>query len=116
MRLAGVGHSVVFGPIAVTYNINGVNALSLDGPTIAKIFNGAITKWDDPAIKALNQSTNLPPTPIHVVFRGDQSGTTDNFQRYLDAASNGAWGKGAGQAFNGVSVKALPATTARHRP
>lgn len=92
---------VVFGPIAVTYNINGINSLSLDGPTIAKIFNGAITKWDDPAIKALNQSTNLPPTPIHVVFRSDQSGTTDNFQKYLDAASNGAWGKGTGQGFNG---------------
>lgn len=92
---------VVFGPIAVTYNINGINSLSLDGPTIAKIFNGAITKWDDPAIKALNTSTNLPPTPIHVVFRGDQSGTTDNFQKYLDSASNGAWGKGAGQIFNG---------------
>ena len=92
---------VVFGPIAVTYNIKGINALSLDGPTIAKIFNGAITKWDDPAIKALNKSTNLPSTPIHVVFRADQSGTTDNFQRYLDAASGGAWGKGTGQAFNG---------------
>lgn len=92
---------VVFGPIAVTYNINGINSLSLDGPTIAKIFNGQITKWDDPAIKALNPNTNLPPTPIHVVFRSDKSGTTDNFQKYLDAASNGAWGKGAGQVFNG---------------
>lgn len=92
---------VVFGPIAITYNINGINSLSLDGPTIAKIFNGQITKWDDPAIKALNSNTNLPATPIHVVFRSDQSGTTDNFQKYLDAASNGAWGKGAGQVFNG---------------
>lgn len=92
---------VVFGPIAVTYNVNGVNSLNLDGPTTAKIFNGAITKWDDPAIKALNAGSNLPPTPIHVVFRSDKSGTTDNFQKYLDAASNGAWGKGAGQVFNG---------------
>jgi phosphate transport system substrate-binding protein len=92
---------VVFGPIAVTYNVNGVNSLNLDGPTIAKIFNGAITKWDDPAIKALNSGTSPPPTPIHVVFRSDKSGTTDNFQKYLDAASNGAWGKGAGQVFNG---------------
>ena len=91
----------VFGPIAVTYNVTGVSSLNLDGPTIAKIFNGGITKWDDPAIKALNASTNLPATPIHVVFRADQSGTTDNFQKYLDAASNGAWGKGAGQTFNG---------------
>jgi phosphate transport system substrate-binding protein len=91
----------VFGPIAATYNISGVNSLNLDGPTTAKIFNGIITRWDDPAIKALNVSTNLPPTQVHVVFRSDESGTTDNFQRYLDAASNGAWGKGTGQAFNG---------------
>lgn len=92
---------VVFGPIAVTYNINGVSTLKLDGPTLARIFNGAISKWDDPAITALNSGTSLPSTPIHVVFRSDQSGTTDNFQKYLDAASNGAWGKGTGQTFNG---------------
>jgi phosphate transport system substrate-binding protein len=91
----------VFGPIAVTYNVSGVDSLSLDGPTTAKIFNGTITRWDDPAIKALNVSAKLPPTPVHVIFRSDESGTTDNFQKYLDAASNGAWGKGAGQAFNG---------------
>jgi phosphate transport system substrate-binding protein len=92
---------VVFGPIAVTFNINNVHSLNLDGPTIAKIFNGAITRWDDPAIKASNSGANLPSTPIHVVFRSDESGTTDNFQKYLDAASNGAWGKGAGKKFNG---------------
>ena len=91
----------VFGPIAVTYNVNGVSSLNLDGATTAKIFNGAITTWDDPAIKSLNPSANMPATPIHVVFRSDQSGTTDNFQQYLDAASNGAWGKGAGKTFNG---------------
>ncbi|MCV7196445.1 phosphate ABC transporter substrate-binding protein PstS [Mycobacterium angelicum] len=92
---------VVFGPIAVTYNINGVSSLNLDGPTLAKIFNGAITTWNDPAIQGLNSGASLPATPIHVVFRSDESGTTDNFQRYLDAASNGAWGKGAGKAFKG---------------
>jgi phosphate transport system substrate-binding protein len=91
----------VFGPIAVTYNISGVSALNLDGPTTAKIFNGTITAWNDPAIKALNKNANLPATRIHVVFRSDASGTTDNFQKYLDAASNGAWGKGAGKTFNG---------------
>ncbi|MBV8927907.1 MAG: phosphate ABC transporter substrate-binding protein PstS [Mycobacteriaceae bacterium] len=92
---------VVFGPIAVTYNVKGVDALALDGPTTAKIFNGAITSWDDPAIKALNPGASLPTTPIHVVFRSDESGTTDNFQHYLDVASDGAWGKGAGKSFNG---------------
>jgi phosphate ABC transporter phosphate-binding protein len=91
----------VFGPIAVTYNINGVSSLGLDGKTLAQIFNGTIKTWDDPAIKALNPSTSLPSTPIHVVFRSDQSGTTDNFQQYLNAASDGAWGKGAGKTFNG---------------
>ncbi len=92
---------VVFGPIAVTYNVNGVSSLRLDGPTAAKIFNGTITRWDDPAIRALNGGASLPSTPVHVVFRSDQSGTTDNFQKYLDAASDGAWGKGTGQTFNG---------------
>jgi len=92
---------VVFGPIAVTYNVKGLTSLSLDGPTAAKIFNGGITTWNDPAIQGLNAGVTLPAEPIHVVFRNDQSGTTDNFQKYLDAASNGAWGKGAGKAFNG---------------
>ena len=92
---------VVFGPIAVTYNVNGVTSLNLDGTTAAKIFNGTIKNWNDPAITALNAGTPLPDLPIHVVFRSDQSGTTDNFQKYLDGASNGAWGKGSGKSFNG---------------
>ena len=43
----------------------------------------------------------MPGDKINVVFRSDESGTTDNFQKYLDAASDGAWGKGAGKTFNG---------------
>lgn len=92
---------VVFGPIAITYHLDGVDRLNLDGPTAAKIFNGGITSWDDPEIKALNENTDLPATPIHVVFRSDESGTTDNFQQYLNVASDGAWGNGAGKTFNG---------------
>jgi phosphate transport system substrate-binding protein len=92
---------VVFGPIAVTFNISTVTSLTLDGPTLAKIFNGAITTWNDPAIQALNTGFTLPGEPIHVVFRNDESGTTDNFQKYLDAAANGAWGKGNGKTFKG---------------
>ena len=91
----------VFGPIAVTYNVGGVHDLNLDGPALAKIFNGTITSWDDPALKALNPSVNLPAEPVRVVFRSDESGTTDNFQRYLDVASDGAWGHGTGKTFNG---------------
>jgi phosphate transport system substrate-binding protein len=92
---------VVFGPIAIAYNVNDVTSLSLDGPTAARIFSGGITTWNDPAIQALNPGAPLPAEPIRVVFRNDESGTTDNFQRYLDSASNGAWGKGAGKTFKG---------------
>ncbi len=91
----------VFGPIAITYNLPGVDGLALDGPTLAKIFNGTVTKWNDPAIAGLNDGKTLPDQPITVLFRSDESGTTDNFQKYLDAASKGAWGKGAGKSFNG---------------
>jgi phosphate transport system substrate-binding protein len=92
---------VVFGPIAITYNVSGVSDLILDGPSAAKIFNGTIKTWDDPALKALNPSATLPSKPINVVYRNDDSGTTDNFQKYLDTAGNGAWGKGTGKKFNG---------------
>ncbi|KAA1249999.1 phosphate ABC transporter substrate-binding protein PstS [Mycobacterium simiae] len=92
---------VVFGPIAITYHVNGVSSLILDGPTAARIFNGTITAWNDPAIAALNTGASLPAEPIRVVFRSDESGTSDNFQRYLDTASGGAWGKGAARQFRG---------------
>lgn len=92
---------VVFGPIAITYHVTGVNSLILDGPTAAKIFKGAIAAWNDPAIRALNPGVTLPAEPIHVTFRSDQSGTTDNFQKYLDSASDGVWDRGIGKAFNG---------------
>ena len=98
---------VVFGPLAITYNLQAVDRLVLDAPTLAKIFNGKITRWDDPAIKALN-GEEMPSEPIHVVYRSDASGTTDNFQLYLDAASGGAWGKGTGKAFNGGIGQGAP--------
>jgi phosphate transport system substrate-binding protein len=97
---------VVFGPLAITYNLDAVDRLVLDAPTLAKIFNGTITRWDDPAIKALNDT--MPSEPIHVVFRSDGSGSTDNFQRYLEAASNGVWGKGTGKTFNGGVGEGAP--------
>jgi phosphate ABC transporter phosphate-binding protein len=90
---------VVFGPMAITYNLSSVDALVLDAPTLAKIFNGTITRWDDPALTALNAS--MPSEDIRVIYRSDASGTTDNFQSYLQAASNGAWRQGTGKTFNG---------------
>jgi phosphate transport system substrate-binding protein len=92
---------VVFGPIAITYNVKDLTSLILDGPTAAKIFNGAISRWNDPAIRALNAGVTLPAESIRVVFRTDDSGTSDNFQKYLDTASGDAWGKGAGRKFKG---------------
>lgn len=89
----------VFGPIGVTFNVKTTDILTLDARTLAKIFSGAITRWDDPAITALNG--NMPAEDIHVIYRSDASGTSDNFQQYLQAASGGAWTKGAGKTFNG---------------
>lgn len=97
---------LVFGPIAVTYNIFGVTSLILDGPTIAKIFTGKIGTWNAPEITALNPDQPLPQQPIVVIYRGDESGTTDNFQRYLQAAAGTAWDRGAGKDFRGGAGKA----------
>lgn len=92
---------VVFGGVAITYNLNAVDSMVLDAPTIAKIFNGTIKRWDDPAITALNE--HMPSENIAVVYRSDASGTTDNFQRYLTAAAGAAWPQGAGQTFKGAT-------------
>jgi phosphate transport system substrate-binding protein len=90
---------VVFGPMAITYNLGSVDSLVLDAPTMAKIFNGIITRWDDPALTALNAS--MPAEDIKVIYRSDASGTTYNFQSYLQAASGGAWNQGATKTFTG---------------
>jgi len=90
---------VVFGPLAITYNLSAVDTLVLDAATLAKIFNGTITRWDDPALTALNAS--MPSGDIHVIYRSDASGTTYNFTSYLQAASGGAWNKGVDKTFDG---------------
>ncbi len=76
---------MVMGGIVPVVNLDGVKAgdLTLDGPTMAKIFLGQITKWDDPAIAKLNPGVKLPSTAIVVVHRSDGSGTTFNFAYYL---------------------------------
>jgi phosphate transport system substrate-binding protein len=79
------------GPITVSYNLPDVKTLNLDADTIAKIFQRTITKWDDPAIAALNSGTKLPSTAIVVAHRSDGSGTTQNFTGYLQAAVPNTW-------------------------
>ena len=92
---------LVFGPIAIAYNLDGVDGLVLDAATLAGIFQGQITTWNDPAIAALNEGKTLPDAAITPIHRSDSSGTTDNFQKYLEAASGGAWTKGDGSEFQG---------------
>lgn len=82
---------MVIGPIAVVYNVAGANDLQLDGPTLAKIFSGRISKWNDPAIASQNSGAALPSTAIQTVHRSDSSGTTDNFTRYLSKAGGSDW-------------------------
>jgi len=82
---------MVVGPIAVAYNLDGVTGLQLKAATIAKIFSGKITKWDDAAIKADNPSATLPSTPIATLHRQDDSGTTDNFTNYLTTTAASDW-------------------------
>jgi phosphate transport system substrate-binding protein len=82
---------VVIGPIALSYNLSGVTGLKLDAPTIAKIFQGQIKTWNDPAITALNPSAKLPSTAITIARRSDSSGTTQNFSQFLVSSAPGVW-------------------------
>ncbi|WP_300344377.1 phosphate ABC transporter substrate-binding protein PstS [Nesterenkonia sp.] len=75
-------------PIAVAYNLEGVEGpINLDPDTLASIFAGEIDTWNDEAIAEHNEGVELPDTPITVVHRSDDSGTTENFTEYLEAAA-----------------------------
>jgi phosphate transport system substrate-binding protein len=78
-------------PIAVAFNLEGVDSLNLKPATIAGIFAKKITDWSDPAIAADNPGTTIPAGPITVVHRADESGTTENFQEYLAAVAPDVW-------------------------
>jgi phosphate transport system substrate-binding protein len=90
---------------AVAYNVPGAPMhLRLDGPTIARIFLGQISKWNDPAIARLNPGASMPDLKITPVFRSDGSGTSYNFTDYLSSVSR-SW-----KARIGVSTQpAFPA-------
>ena len=98
-------------PIAVIFNLEGVDTLNLDAATIAGIFAGTITTWNDPAIAALNDGVELPDQAITPVHRSDDSGTTENFTEYLGAAApdvwtyeaDGVWPFEGGEAAQGTS-------------
>jgi phosphate transport system substrate-binding protein len=78
---------LVAGPIAVAYNAPGVSKLVLTPQLVAQIFQGKITQWNDPAIATVNSGVPLPNQKITVFFRSDESGTTENFEKYLAGAA-----------------------------
>ncbi|HEY0530523.1 MAG TPA: phosphate ABC transporter substrate-binding protein PstS [Actinoplanes sp.] len=90
---------MVVGPIALAYNVAGVDDLRLKPATIARIFAGTITSWNDPAIAADNPGAILPTTPIRTVHRSDSSGTTDNFTKFLTATGGSAWPAATGSTW-----------------
>lgn len=85
----------VAAPITVSYNLPEVEGLQLGQETLAQIFQGEVTTWDDPAIASDNEGVELPATDITVAHRSDGSGTTSNFTTFLDEATE-AWTLGAG--------------------
>lgn len=98
-------------PIAVIFNVEGVDELNLSPETLAAIFNDEITSWDDPAIAEDNPKAELPAENITAVHRSDESGTTENFTNYLGTVAEDEWPHGevgewpidAGEGANGTS-------------
>ena len=99
-------------PVAVIFNLEGIDSLNMDADTIAGVFNGEITTWDDEAIASQNEGVDLPSSAITIVHRADESGTTENFQDYLVKASSnwpadetsGDWQGAAGESGPGTSA------------
>jgi phosphate transport system substrate-binding protein len=104
----GIDLPMLGGPIAVGYNLPGVDNLVLDAPTLAKIFDSRIKNWNDPAIRKLNPDADLPDLKIQAFHRSDESGTTDNFTKYLKAAAPDDWKYSGGKAWQAKGGQAAP--------
>jgi phosphate transport system substrate-binding protein len=90
----------VAAPITLSFNLSGVTSLTLDAPTVAKIYQRQIKNWNDPAIAALNSGVTLPSTKITPTHRQDASGTNTNFTKWLAAAAPGVFKLTAGDTTN----------------
>ncbi len=93
---------MVVGPIAFAYNVDGVDKLVLNAEVLSQIFNGEIKTWNDPKIAKLNSGVTLPSENITVFFRSDESGTTENVTKFLEAAGEGAWTDEPGKSWTGT--------------
>ncbi|WP_328904964.1 phosphate ABC transporter substrate-binding protein PstS [Streptomyces sp. NBC_00234] len=87
----GINLPMVGGPIAVGFHLEGVDSLTLDASTLAKIFDNKIKKWNDEAIAKLNEGVKLPDKAIQAFHRSEDSGTTQNLGKYLGAAAPSDW-------------------------
>lgn len=102
---------VYISPVAVAFNLEGVDELNLDGETIAGIFAGKITNWNDEAIASQNEGVDLPDQAIVPVHRAEESGTQETFTGYLSAVApdvwtdepSGVWPLDTGEAAEGTS-------------
>jgi phosphate transport system substrate-binding protein len=110
---------MITGPISIAYKLAGVDGLVLTPEVAGQIFLGKITTWNDPAIAKLNAGAKLPKTPIKVFFRSDESGTTENFTKWLNGAAPKVWtaepakvwaGKGEGKEKSAGVVDGVSAT------
>ena len=98
-------------PIAVIFNVEGVDTLNLDAATLAGIFKGTITTWDDAAIAALNKDAKLPSAPITAVHRADDSGTSKNFADYLNKVAPQVWDAAPADTFPYAGGEAAQGTS-----
>ncbi|MGL5406703.1 MAG: phosphate ABC transporter substrate-binding protein PstS [Propionibacteriaceae bacterium] len=82
---------IFLSPIAFVYHLDGVSNLTLTPAVISKIFSGQITNWDDPEVKSLNPSSQLPNQKIVPIYRSDDSGTSENVAAFLHSTSPELW-------------------------
>lgn len=92
---------LVFGPVALVYNLPEVKTLTLNSDALARILTGRIAAWNDPAVTVLNPGIAMPNTRITPIYRADSSGTTDNVQKFLTASAPESWSRGVGTEFQG---------------
>jgi phosphate transport system substrate-binding protein len=98
-------------PVSIVYNLSGVDKLTVTPQILAKIYAGTLTKWNDPELARANPGVSLPDKTITAVHRSDDSGTTDNFVKFLDAQDKADWTFGTGKAWKapgGVGGKGNP--------
>ena len=94
---AAIDLPMVTGPVAMAYNLDGVDKLILTPQVLSGIFGGTITTWNAKEIADINPGVTLPSVAIATVHRAEESGTTDNFTKYLTAA--GGWTFEGGKAW-----------------